>query len=177
MAFLKKFRSFKAAATDEFYESISPLLVNPQVQKLDVYMQHYNYSRLRHSMDVAYLSFIITKFLKWDCHSTARAGLLHDMFFRGDDEPKTLQHLRTHPLEALDNARHVCELNEVEENIILRHMWLFTLVPPKYKEGYIVTLVDKLCAIREISVSIFTRTIRRSVFDTAPKLLYNFEAL
>jgi len=28
-------------------------------------------------------------------------------------------------------------------------MWLITLVPPRYKEGYIVTFVDKYCAVRE----------------------------
>jgi uncharacterized protein len=37
----------------------------------------------------------------------------------------------------------------MEENIIRRHMWIITLVPPRYKEGYVVTFVDKFCAAKE----------------------------
>jgi len=174
MALFQRIRVWKADATAEFYTCIEPLLENPQIRRLDSYMQHYNYSRLRHSLDVAYWSFLITRLLQWDSRATARAGLLHDMFYRDDDAPKTFRHMREHPAEALSNARKICELNEREADIILKHMWLFTLKPPRYKEGFVVTFVDKACALREISVSIFTGTARRSVFDTLPALIYDF---
>jgi uncharacterized protein len=40
-------------------------------------------------------------------------------------------------------------LNKREEDIILKHMWGATIAPPRYKEGYIVTMVDKYWAIKE----------------------------
>ncbi len=33
---------------------------------------------------------------------------------------------------------------------ILKHMWPLTIVPPKYKESYIVAGIDKYCALMEI---------------------------
>lgn len=35
------------------------------------------------------------------------------------------------------------------EDIIIKHMWGLTIAPPRYKEAYIVTLVDKYWAIKE----------------------------
>ena len=41
------------------------------------------------------------------------------------------------------------DLNDMEKDIIVKHMWPLTIVPPKFKESYIVTLVDKYCATKE----------------------------
>jgi len=45
------------------------------------------------------------------------------------------------------------EISEKEYNIILRHMWPLTVIPPKYKEGWIVTFSDKYCAFLEVLYS------------------------
>ncbi len=37
----------------------------------------------------------------------------------------------------------------MEKDIIKKHMWPMTAVPPKYKESFIVTCVDKYCATIE----------------------------
>lgn len=107
-------------------------------------------------MDVAYLSFFAAKLLRFDSRSAARAGLLHDLFFHEEGQHEGSL-LFSHPRIALENARKVCALNKVEEDIILKHMFLLTPWPPRYKEGYIVTLVDKYCATREFVQSLFTR--------------------
>lgn len=170
MAFflLKKFREFRSEAVTEFYSHIDSLLENEQVQKLDNYIQHYCYTRLKHSLDVAYYSFMITRFFGWDSRSTARAGLLHDLFlYDWRDESYTGKHHATrHPVIALENARQICDLNKVEEDIIRKHMWLITPIPPRYKEGFVVTFVDKFCATREFFISIFSRTEVRTVYVT-----------
>lgn len=157
MAFFsfRRLRRFHGETVTEFYTHIRPLLEHPQVQALGGYIQHNCHSRLNHCLDVAYFSFFIAKLLRWDCKSAARGGLLHDLFLydRKEDKEAARQHLRRHPVVALENARRICRLNKVEEDIIRRHMWLITLVPPRYKEGYIVTFVDKYCALREAVIS------------------------
>ncbi len=52
---------------------------------------------------------------------------------------------------AYDNARKITELNKIEKDAILKHMWPCTLVPPKYKESYVLTFVDKTCAVMEVA--------------------------
>lgn len=54
-----------------------------------------------------------------------------------------------HPNIALKNANKYFLLNEVEKDIIQKHMWPLTLKLPKYKEAYVVSFVDKYCAILE----------------------------
>ena len=43
----------------------------------------------------------------------------------------------------------ITDLTEKEQDIILKHMWPVTLILPKYKESFIITFVDKYCAIQE----------------------------
>lgn len=148
-----RINNYRSKLSNEFYLNVYDLLENDMVMQLDHFEQHNGYSRLRHSLDVAYFSFCIAKWLHWDSRATARGGLLHDLFlydWRDEDyKPVGRNHAVDHPKIALENARTVCELSKVEENIIVRHMWLVTVVPPRYKEGFIVTFVDKYCAVRE----------------------------
>lgn len=55
-----------------------------------------------------------------------------------------------HPEIALKNADEHFELNKIERDIIKKHMWPMTVVLPKYKESYVVMIVDKVCASMEI---------------------------
>lgn len=159
---IKKFRSFRDDTVEEFYMCIDTLLENEQVQRLDNFIQHYCFTRLQHSLDVAYYSFFLSKIFGWDSKSAARAGLLHDLFLydRHADGNTVKKHLRQHPMIALKNAKEICELNKVEEDIIKKHMWLITLRPPRYKESYVVTFVDKYCALRELAIAAFAKTER-----------------
>lgn len=34
--------------------------------------------------------------------------------------------------------------------MIIKHMWPITIKPPKYKEGFVLTIADKVCASKEI---------------------------
>ena len=66
-------------------------------------------------------------------------------------------HLFRHPRIALENALDIFELNDLEKDIILKHMWPLTIIPPRFAEGYIVTLVDKYCATKEFFRFLKTR--------------------
>ena len=59
-------------------------------------------------------------------------------------------HGRIHPKIALFNARKDYDINELEADIIARHMFPLTFTPPKYKESIIVCLVDKVLSTYEV---------------------------
>ena len=137
----------------EYKECVGEILENEQVQKLDRHMQHCNTSRLQHSINVSYYSFLICRRMGWDYRSAARAGLLHDLYFYDWRTKKYIRsgHASWHPRVALDNASRITELNNVEKDAIRKHMWPCTLVPPRYIESYVVTFVDKICALCEMT--------------------------
>ena len=56
----------------------------------------------------------------------------------------------THPRAALEKASGLFELNRLERDIIVKHMWPLTLRFPRYRESYVVNLSDKLCAMAEL---------------------------
>lgn len=137
----------------QYYDCVADIIDSEQVQKLAVHSQHLGTSRLQHSFNVSYYSFLVCRFFGWDYRSAARAGLLHDLFYydwRRKRTPGRSNHATWHPRVALDNARKLCDLNEIEADAIVKHMWPCTLRPPKYKESFVVTFADKLCAMFEV---------------------------
>lgn len=137
----------------EYKECLEGILDHEQVLKLDLHTQHCNTSRLQHSINVSYYSFLICRKFGWDYRSAARAGLLHDLYFYDWRVTKYLRsgHASWHPRVALDNARKITELNKVEIDAIEKHMWPCTPVPPRYIESYVITFVDKTCAVVEFA--------------------------
>ena len=138
----------------EFINIISDMLYSPKVQEMKNYRQHYDTSCLNHCLEVSYISYIICKKLHLDYKSAARAGLVHDLFlYDWRDSRKKLHlekyHAFIHPQIALKNASNIFELNDIEKDIIVKHMWPVTLFDiPKYKESFIITLVDKYSALK-----------------------------
>lgn len=138
----------------EYYEVIREIEEHEEFLKLKEYF-HHNSSIYAHVQDVAYLSYRICKFLKLDHHSAARGALLHDFFlydWRNHDVPDLPRHKYhgiAHPAIALANARKHFSINEIEADIIRKHMWPLTLVPPKYKESFIVSFADKYLSSKE----------------------------
>ena len=137
----------------EYKACLEGILDHAQVMKLDLHTQHCNTSRLQHSVNVSYYSFLICRMFGWDYRSAARAGLLHDLYFYDWRVTKYLRsgHASWHPRVALDNARKITELNKVEIDAIEKHMWPCTPVPPRYIESYVITFVDKTCAVCEFA--------------------------
>lgn len=145
----------------EFNKCIEDLVDLPDILQLDKFYQHINTSRLQHSINVAYYSFVVCKKLNLDYRSAARAGLLHDLFlydWRTNKQPEGY-HAKAHPIVALKNAKKNTTLNEIEADAIVNHMWPLTPTLPKFKESYIVSFVDKYCACCEISDFYFTKSV------------------
>jgi uncharacterized protein len=159
---IKKIKAYNQKSRSEYKAEMSDLLKHEKLKLLDEYKQHYKCTRLKHSVDVSYYSFYVAKLLGLDYISTARAGLLHDLYFHETSGIRDkIKMIRQHPKDALKNAQSICALNEMESDIIIRHMWFLTFKPPKYKEGHIVSFVDKYCAVKEIFSSVFSKNFVR----------------
>lgn len=136
----------------QFYECVSDLLEHKMIKDLDNFSQHVGTSRLQHSINVAYYSFLVCRKLKLDYRSAARAGIMHDLFlYDWREETKSARaHIHIHPKAALKNAKKITTLNKKEKDAILNHMWPMTPAPPRFRESHIVSLVDKFCACAEV---------------------------
>lgn len=134
----------------EFIDCIQDIIENPVILEMNDYIQHGTTSCLTHCIDVAYKSYKAAKRFGFDYKSCARAGLLHDLFlYDWHDIDLTKLHGFTHPSMALKNANNNFDLNKVEKDIILKHMWPLTVIPPKHFEGFIIVWYDKICTITE----------------------------
>lgn len=147
----------------EYLDCVADLLRQPAVQKLANYTQHHYSNRLEHSIRVSYLSYRIAKKLHHDARATARAGLLHDLFYYDWRTTKfdLGTHAWIHPRIALRNAEKITRLSPLERDIIIKHMWGATIIPPKYLEGYIVTAVDKYAATREWLLPVMGKAVAK----------------
>lgn len=155
---------------EEFNMIIYDLANHPTVQKMKLYRQHYDTNCFDHCYNVAFYSYLICKKLNLDYISVSRAGMLHDLFLydwrKKQPEHKGFHGFR-HPRIALNNASKLFDLNEKEKDIILKHMWPITIIPPKYIEGYIITLTDKYCALEESYNHYFNYFKKRKLFRYA----------
>lgn len=155
---------------EEFNMIIYDLANHPTVQKMKLYRQHYDTNCFDHCYNVAFYSYLICKKLNLDYISVSRAGMLHDLFLY-DWRKKQPEHKRfhgfRHPRITLNNASKLFDLNEKEKDIILKHMWPITIIPPKYIEGYIITLTDKYCALEESYNHYFNYFKKRKLFRYA----------
>jgi Predicted HD superfamily hydrolase len=152
-------RDFSNALAFEFYNCVKDLISNKKLLELDNFTQHIKTSRLQHSINVAYYSFIVCKFFGLDYKSAARAGLLHDFYLYDWREQKQPEgyHAKAHPIIAKRNAQTITNLNKIEENCILRHMCPLTPIPPKYAESIILSIIDKYCASFEVIMNLFDK--------------------
>lgn len=135
----------------EYVALVADLLAKPEVQKLANYTQHHHSNRLDHSISVSYDSYLIAKKHHLNVRATARAGLLHDLFYYDWRTTKFNlgSHAFIHPRVALRNAEKLTELSPMGKDIILKHMWGATAALPKYRESVVVSLVDDKDAVVE----------------------------
>lgn len=138
----------------EYMEIVEDIINNATVAEMKKYRQHYDINTFEHCLNVSYISYKICKKLKWDYKSMARGAMLHDLFlydWRNSKKELNLDgyHAFVHPKIALENASKLYDLNDKEKDIIVKHMWPVTISLPKYKESFVITLVDKYSALQE----------------------------
>ena len=136
-------------------EHASDIIGSENFRSTRNYIQHGSMPVYRHCMDVADQSIKISKFLGVVCNERdlIRGALLHDYFLYDwhDKCRENYQRLHGfyHPGIALKNAQKEYDLTDREKDIIKKHMWPLTVVPPLCREAWIVTTADKYCSLLE----------------------------
>lgn len=135
----------------EYLNKVYDILEHNEFKKMENIV-HHGIDRLSHSIRVSYYSYKIAKFLRLDSTKVARAALLHDFFFEDNSELNKKNRIITmvkHPRYAKENAKKYFELSELEEDIILTHMFPIALRIPKYLESWMVDLIDDIASVYE----------------------------
>lgn len=135
----------------EYYDIIKGILESEEFQKRKTYKHHGNITVYDHSLKVSQVAYkIAKKFKSMDAKSIAVGGLLHDFYDKPwqdkkEKSPFFKKHGFVHAHEALMNAELYFPeyMNEKIKNMIERHMFPLNKVPPKYREAWLITFVDK----------------------------------
>ena len=137
-----------------FWEEVRQVCSSSRMNKSRTFYQHGKINIYVHSLRVAYICYYWVKkyHLHVDEKALIRGALLHD-YFLYDWHDKEHEHKRPHgffhPSAALCNAKQDFILTRKEENIIQRHMFPLTLIPPGCKEAWLVCMADKVGSTRE----------------------------
>ena len=96
--------------------------------------------------------------------------MLHDLFlydWRKKQPDRKGLHAFTQGKIACENACKLFDLNEKEKDIILKHMWPVTIEFPHSFEGFVLTFVDKYCAMSESFEILKSRLFMKKAFRYA----------
>lgn len=136
---------------NEIDNIIKDILENEEFQKLK-YENHHGITRYEHVYRVTKKTYDICKFFKMKkIKETTRAALLHDFYLDSQlSEYNSAEKLNKHANKALENSLKYFKLSKLQQDIIKSHMFPCNLTIPKYKESWLVTLVDKNVAAYEM---------------------------
>ena len=173
--FAKRITEYKLAK--ELLTRGKDIILSPEAQVLKTFVQHGETTVFEHCVAVAKFSLLMAHFLERtlkisiDKDSLVRGALLHD-YFLYDWHDKTVPGRRvhgfTHPTTARKNAERDFNINDLEKDIISKHMFPVTPFPPMHRESVIVNLADKWCALCEtFKVDVSSYIIYRVNFNIA----------
>ncbi len=141
-----------------FYQIAEGILRNQEFQRRRTFLHHQD-SVYDHSLRVAYVAYRMASFLEKyrsiSVEDVVIGGLLHDFYLEPwrDQKYKTKNifkmHGFTHAKIACLNSYQIFPqyMNKKVDNIIRRHMFPLNIIPPRYLEGWLVTIADKVVSL------------------------------
>lgn len=143
----------KAEIVAAIREQAEALLREGRLSETKGFVQHGDMSVYQHCCHVAYICCVLCIRLGIDVSwkEMIRGALLHDYFLYDWHNLKAFDfhHAFGHPTLAMQNALRDYALTEKEKQIISRHMWPLTVVPPTCKEAWVIVAADKICTLLE----------------------------
>lgn len=151
--FKDKFKN-KDMINKEFYAFTKDIIKSEEYVGMKNYKHHIKGSVYDHSVKVAYLCYKHHKRFgtKVNLQEFIRGALLHDYYLYDwhDRKPEHRLHGFMHPKRALKNAlEKYPDLTENEMDMISRHMFPLTIIPPRTKAGWILCFYDKVAAVSD----------------------------
>lgn len=140
---------------EQIKEHASDILQSQNFGRTKEHIQHGNMTVNAHVLNVTRHSIALSEILRIKCNKRdlIRGALLHDYFLYDwhtpDEENPHKLHGFHHPKRALHNADKEYDLTAIQKDIIKKHMWPLTIVPPMCREAWIVTVADKWCSTLE----------------------------
>lgn len=141
---------------EQIKQEAGDILSSRNFRRTREYIQHGNMTVKEHVLSVARCSLALSDKLHLRCNrrELVRGALLHDYFLydwhkNDKDNIHPRLHGFYHPGIALRNASKEYALTDREKDIIKKHMWPLTVVPPACREAWIVTAADKWCSLME----------------------------
>lgn len=139
---------------EEFFWSIvRETRKNSRFDENDNYIMHGKTTVKGHCINVAYTAYYLTYKLGIETNEAEliRGALLHDYFLYDWHEKSWANsiHGYTHPGKALKNAKQDFNLSAIERDMIKHHMFPLTPRIARSREGKVLCVADKLCAIKE----------------------------
>lgn len=140
-------RQIREAGTD--------ILESENFQSTKEHIQHGTVTVHAHCINVAKHSLMLADKLKVRTkrRELIRGALLHDYFLYDWHDKDHINPFKLHgffhPGRALKNATRDFELTKREKDIIRKHMWPMTIIPPMCREAWIVTAADKWVSLKE----------------------------
>lgn len=131
------------------------ILKSTNFQSTREHIQHGTVTVHAHCINVAKHSLMLADKLKvrFKRRELIRGALLHDYFLYDWHDKDHINPFKLHgffhPGRALKNATRDFELTEREKDIIRKHMWPMTIIPPMCREAWIVTAADKWVSLKE----------------------------
>ena len=140
----------------QFQQLVQDLIKDDRIWAMRAFLQHGNVTCLDHSFVVAYYSYTLAKRLHLTCDEKAlvRGAFLHDYFLYDWHEKEAWHrfHGFKHPFFARKNAQKDFHISEREAEIIAKHMWPLTIIPPTCKEAWVVNGVDTFSSLIEVLI-------------------------
>ena len=156
---------------DEWYGIVEDILLHPEFQKRKLFLHHHNKSVFDHCVEVSYNSFMAAKYFNADVRVCAVAGLLHDFYPKAwlytsslaeydtsylseltKVKPLFKRHGFTHANEALENTIKYFPqyIDDKVSDAIRKHMFPLNIRLPRYRESWIITIIDKRNSMGEL---------------------------
>ena len=138
-----------------FWQEVRAVCKESRVLQGRAFCQHGDTSVYQHSLHVTYESCLFAEryHLPVDYSALIRGALLHDYFLydwhKSDELNPHRLHGFFHPSRSLQNAQKEYNLTARQRDIIIKHMWPLTVIPPMCREAWIVTSADKFCSLME----------------------------
>ena len=151
---MRKESTYNIKNLKEFIDIVRDIVACPEFKAMKKYRHHVKGNLYRHCLKVAYLCFLHHKrfMMKTDIKEFVIGALLHDYYLYdlhgGGDKQRF--HWFKHPKKALENAlKRYPGLTEIQRDMISRHMFPLTLIPPKTKAGWLICFYDKVAAVTD----------------------------